>query len=472
MTPHRATRRHGHPRHRPVLLGLLALGLAGCAADGSSPLNRLTAGGATAASPPAADGASAPVRPGAGRPPSAAASAALAGPALKIGNKNIDPSAVVLDPKCETLVEPFELTDNFSELTSLGLGMLGDNAAAIAGNSIQKLTGQATGAAKPPVKLRHNISATVRRAAVRMNWLPMTLEVMYGEHLLDDMKDGLLPRTGRIGPALYAKGDALLAEVLAAVTEPHAYQFRLHISTRSGDNAMALPGGLIVIDKALVEKPELRDKAYFALAHEVAHVLQRHETRSVQARIVDTVSLSSAKGDLVKTMQQANREPAAVVALVLTGKLLFEKHFVNQELQSDACAVRLLDRTLADKRRVRASIQAFVDGLPPSTDKPAPGRPRPDPVVPAGNALLQPGTADAAGDLVELVTRPIDRHPSTEARVQNLNTMLRAIELPPARAGNAGAAGAPVGAAARPAAPRASAPRPAAAASAAGNRAR
>ena len=152
----------------------------------------------------------------------------------------------------------------------------------------------------------------------------------------------------------------------------------------------------------------------------------------MQARIVDTMSLKASLPEMIKTMRQVNSEPAAVVSLVLAGKLLFEKHFINQELQSDACAVRLVDRTLKDPRRVRASIQAFVNALTPNDRPAAPGRTvRPGG---AGPALVPPGTtdsadsADSAGDLVTLVTRPIDRHPSTEARIQNLNAMLRTLQ--------------------------------------------
>ena len=439
---------------RPPTLGALALALTwaftGCATDGLAPLGKLLPPVNSTATPPSPDPADSgrtrtaragsPARPGAtGTAASAAGDSAVQ---IRIGNQTIDPAAVVLDPQCQRLVEPFEIADNVAELASLGAGMLGDNASTLLGNQLQRLNPSATTGPARAVKLGHNIPADLRRQAVRMNWLPMPMEVMYGEHLLADMKTGLVPRDGRVGLTVYPKADALLAEVLASITERHAYQFKLFISSQAGDNAMALPGGLIVIDKALVDKPELRDKAYFALSHEIAHVLQRHETRSVQARIVDTVSLKASLPQLIKTMRQVNSEPAAVVSLVLAGKLLFEKHFVNQELQSDACAVRLVDRTLKDPRRVRASIQAFVNALTPSdrpNDRPAaPGRAlRPGG---ASAALVPPGTADSAGDVVELVTRPIDRHPSTEARIQNLNAMLRTLQAAPVRPSAAPAA--------------------------------
>ncbi len=425
-------------------MAALALAVSGCATDGKSPLDKLLSAAATPSATPSPE----PAKSGAARTAPLAtfapgATTRLLAPAdasasIRIGSQTIDPAAVVLDPQCQRLVEPFVITDNVAELASLAVGMLGDSAMDIATNQFDRLNPlnpKGAPARAAPIKPGHNIPAHLRRTAVRMNWLPMPMEVMYGKHLLGDMKTGLVPRDGRIGPALYGKADALLAEVLAAVTERHDYKFEIFVSSQAGDNAMALPGGLIVVDKALVDKPELRDKAYFALSHEVAHVLQRHQTRSVQARIVDTVSLKSSLPELIKTMRQVNSEPAAVVTLVLAGKLLFEKHFINQELQSDACAVRLVDRALKDPRRVRASVQAFVNGLAPTANaavRSQGGRP----AGPA-SALIAPGTADSAADLVELVSRPIDSHPSTEARIQNLNPMLRALQpapVPPAAA--------------------------------------
>ena len=447
---------------RPPLFAALALALAlalasafsGCATDGTSLLGKLLPAPSPPANPLQTDPTGAAgVRPTTPDSPTrttatgtAASTAADSAAQIRIGNQTIDPATVVLDPQCLRLVEPFVIGDNVAELASLGAGMLGDNASAIISNQLQRLNPNAAPVAAPAVKLGHNIPAHLRRTAVRMNWLPMPMEVMYGEHLLGEMKAGLVPRDSRIGPALYVRADALLAEVLASITELHTYQFKLFISSQAGDNAMALPGGLIVIDKALVQKPELRGKAYFALSHEIAHVLQRHETRSVQARIVDTMSLKASLPEMIKAMRQVNSEPAAVVSLVLAGKLLFEKHFINQELQSDACAVRLVDRTLKDPHRVRASIQAFVNALTPNDRPAAPGRTvRPGG---AGPALVPPGTtdsADSAGDLVTLVTRPIDRHPSTEARIQNLNAMLRTLQTATVRpaAAAASAASAP-----------------------------
>ncbi len=356
---------------------------------------------------------------------------------LRIGNKQVELAATELDPKCHTLVTPFNPTVNVAELSQMAAGMAAEMAAANAGArmaaSVQSAMGGPAAGKPPPAKptaaARHNISLSVRRAAMRMNWLPMSAETLYGNRMLDQMKDRLVERDEAVGVKLYPQADALLKEVLAAVGVPHAYHFSVHIRADAGENAMALPGGFLVIDKALVADPSRRNKAYFAVAHEISHVLQRHETRAVQARIVDTVSLKGSLPDLVKTVRQVHSEPKSVLALVVVGKLLFEKHFEDQELQADACAVRLLDTTLNDSRRLRAVLVAFIADLPSAAPVPARG---------SAAAKSHPD-AGALADVIELVARPINRHPSVEARLQNLRTMLADVEQRPLPAAKPGA---------------------------------
>ena len=73
----------------------------------------------------------------------------------------------------------------------------------------------------------------------------------------------------------------MLALVLSGVTEAHPYTFELHVRGAGEDNAMALPGGIVYIDAGLLREADPA-KARFALAHEISHVLRRHETRIAQ----------------------------------------------------------------------------------------------------------------------------------------------------------------------------------------------
>lgn len=382
-----------------VLIGVCCL-LPSCAIDGPLKLPATSAGMADSAEPAAS-------RPS--DPSSATVSAGTAGSSIKVGTKNVELVGVVFDPKCSSPVAPFDMTDNVEELAKFGTSMLGDGLSTYAGQQAQQLADLAAGkktakAAAPKVAA---LSPPLRRAAKRMNWLPMSVEDRYGAHLLDQMKGQIMPREGKIGPKFYPKADALLAEVLAGVKQPYAYKFEAFVSTESGSNAMALPGGRIVIDKALLDRPELRDKAHFAVAHEVGHVLQRHQTHALQSRVVDALALKGSLPDMIKTMKSAGSEPQAVVQLLVGGKLLFEKHSEQQELQADSCGMRLLDDGRAGDSRLLAAVTAFANSLP-----------KPQPAVKEDDGLAA---------VIDLVQRPVDAHPNTVDRKKNLDQML--VEL-------------------------------------------
>lgn len=407
--------------HRPALLtsavlaALAALLLPACGTDGPLLMPATSAGPAAAASAPA-------------KTSSVTVASSAAGPTVQVGTRKVELVGVEFDPRCQQLVAPFDATDNVGDLLSLGAELAGQGMGKAVAEQMQNLqqSGSAKKTAQPPI----GANQTLRRAALRMNWMPMALEQRYGRYLLEQMhsSERLMPADSGAGRRLYPQAQALLKEVLSGVKEPTAYQFEIFVSREPGENAMALPGGLIVIDKALLEKPELRNKAYFALAHEVSHVLQRHQTRAMQARVIDALSLKASLPDMVKTIHQAHSEPVAVMRLLIGGKLLFEKHAANQELQADACAVRVLDVALANDRRLIESVQAFASALP----KPAPEKPAAAPAaantattraLPATQTQASSGL-DALANLTDLVSRPVDQHPTTAERVKNLAEML------------------------------------------------
>jgi hypothetical protein len=335
-------------------------------------------------------------------------------PGLQVGTKAIPLRNLAVDKQCKILVAPFDLSDNLNKLGGLVTSDAISSIPALLQSAVQSNGGKDLGKAS-----RHRISADVREAIVMMDWLPMSAEVMYGQYLHDEMEDKVMKRDGRRAKPLYEKADALLAKVLSGIQDPYDYKFQIFIKTDRGENAMALPGGFVYIDEALVANPKLADKAYFALSHEISHVLQRHQTRAVQARIIDTISLASNVPEMLQRFKQTSGGNwKELIYTVVGGKLLFEQHFSNQELQADACAVAVLDNGLHDDRKLRETVQAFVVTLP-RTPPPPPPKDRKD-----STAASAQDQATAADSMVELVSRPIDIHPTPEARRKNLEIML------------------------------------------------
>jgi Zn-dependent protease with chaperone function len=149
------------------------------------------------------------------------------------------------------------------------------------------------------------------------------------------------------------------------------------------------------------------------LAHEISHVLRRHETRIAQSRVIDTISLTGATSDLVAALRDPTAISAGVLKTAAAGHKSFRQHYGDQELQADSCAVRVLSAALPIAE-VDAAVQSFIAILPAD--------------VPAAAALPSssrgaPRGSGSLDDLVVEVSRPVDRHPTSRERVDNLKAV-------------------------------------------------
>jgi Zn-dependent protease with chaperone function len=326
---------------------------------------------------------------------------------VMVGRKRVTLSSAELDKHCDRVVVPFALNANLADLTAL----------AAAGAS-ESLPGFLTGGAKDKqmTDSKHHVSRSVRERALKLNWMPMSLEKRYGRTIHDQAVSAgdLIERNSTLGKRLYPKADALLAALLGGVKQEHPYKFELHIRKANEDNAIALPGGIVYLDAGLFRDANPA-KARFALAHELSHVLRRHETRIAQARIIDTISLTGSTSDLVGVLKDPSAISAGVLKSATVGHKVFQQHYADQELQSDSCAVRVLHEALDDNRDVEAAIASFIASLPADGSSPSP----------SDGDKKQAGTTGVAalGGLVKEVSNPIDRHPSSRERVDNLNAM-------------------------------------------------
>ena len=331
---------------------------------------------------------------------------------VRVGRKTITLSSVEGDGKCTQMVALYEVTSNLGELMRVG--------ATEGIKSLGSLFTQGGTAATG----KHKISEPVRAAAIRMNWLPMPLEVAYGEHYLGVMREGgMLLERGGGNAKLYAQADALLASAMQNVGEPHPYNFQIHIRASNEGNALALPGGFLFLDANLLRNAKNQNLVQLALAHEIAHVLRRHETRALQARIVDTLSLTGGVTDLLNQLQDITKGSNEILKLIVSSKLQFERHKIDQELQSDACAVRLAQGMLNDDARLYAAVSDLLASLPPP--------------LKTSDPSYQAVTSTKLEDVAAIIERPVDRHPSTGERQARLTTGLQELTSAGVRPGRA-----------------------------------
>jgi hypothetical protein len=312
----------------------------------------------------------------------------------------------VLDKDCPDLVQPYKLSDNFLSI----INFEAKDAASRVANTIGGIfTGKS--ATAPTTE---GMSDSARLAAKQLNWLPMEAEELYGQREHEKETD-ILDRESKLGKKYYPTADAILQKLSAAITETHNYNFKIFILKHSSRNAVARPGGYLYLDQGLVDNAQQNRKAYFALAHEIAHVLQRHETKELQSMAIDSFT---AKEDMLTTLPKIKTNPELLMDHVKIGKDIYTQHHIDQELQADSCAARLLSRAYPDQNELSGILNAFLKDLPPPSDEPLPPPPR------TPSEKLVAATH-------EIVSTPMDRHPNSKERTDNLNAMYREITAPP-----------------------------------------
>jgi Zn-dependent protease with chaperone function len=123
------------------------------------------------------------------------------------------------------------------------------------------------------------------------------IPVSWEERLGQSVVDALAPVEKRCVDSNRSKK---LREILSALhsSHPHSpYKFRVIVVNSPAVNALAAPGGNILIFRGLLEKTATPEELAGVLAHEMQHVLQRHATRALLQQVSMKILLAAAMGD-------------------------------------------------------------------------------------------------------------------------------------------------------------------------------
>jgi hypothetical protein len=151
--------------------------------------------------------------------------------------------------------------------------------------------------------------------------IPLKLERKLGDLMIENMdKGGELIKGEKILNKL-----SLLLESFDPTIIKERDQIKLHLSRSGQVNAFALPGGHIVINFGLISKARRPEEVLGVLAHEMAHVTERH----ILNNILDSLGLFS----VVQFLWGDFSGVAAV--LINQGSFLLQKKF-SRSFESEA----------------------------------------------------------------------------------------------------------------------------------------
>jgi predicted Zn-dependent protease len=145
----------------------------------------------------------------------------------------------------------------------------------------------------------------------------------------------------------------VVERLVAQLPADQPYRFEVYLTNEDEANARALPGGLIYVSKAAARGSG--ELLTILLAHEVAHVTKRHQSRWVQGRLVDSATSIEQLLGLLRGNQEV-----ITATMAQAGGLnsRFARFGADQELEADACAVRL--GAAQPGFDVRAGVDAFL----------------------------------------------------------------------------------------------------------------
>ena len=129
------------------------------------------------------------------------------------------------------------------------------------------------------------------------SWMAPYIPVSWEERLGRSVVDTIAPVEKRCADSAQSKR---FQEILSALgsSVPHSpYKFRVMVVNSPAVNALAAPGGSIVIFRGLLEKTTTPEELAGVLAHEMQHILQRHATRALLQHVSMKILLAAAVGD-------------------------------------------------------------------------------------------------------------------------------------------------------------------------------
>jgi predicted Zn-dependent protease len=184
--------------------------------------------------------------------------------------------------------------------------------------------------------------------------------VQWESRLGDVIVEHIAPASERCTDAArQARIDGLAAAVLKPVAT--GYTFRIAVVNNPTVNALAAPGGAIVVFRGLLDRTESAEELAGVLAHEFQHVLHRHATRAIFQHASAGILMAAVVGDV-----------SAVVAFGLEGaRMLGDLSMSRQaEAQADRDAMQMLHEAGIDT----AGMVTFFEKIAQLQGDPGRGR--------------------------------------------------------------------------------------------------
>lgn len=200
------------------------------------------------------------------------------------------------------------------------------------------------------------------------------------ERLGRTVSEHLAPEQRRCTEPTRTQAIQEVTSVLTSVVRDSPYTFRVIVLNTPSVNALATPGGYVVVFRGLLERTRSAEELAGVLAHEFQHVLLRHSTRALLRHASTGVLIAALSGDVSGAMTYG----------LESARILAELRYSRQ------------DEEEADREGFRMLVAAGVD--------------------PAGMLGFFETLKKAPG-MAATLPPYLSTHPTTEGRIERLRSL-------------------------------------------------
>jgi predicted Zn-dependent protease len=183
-------------------------------------------------------------------------------------------------------------------------------------------------------------------ASVVTPYVPTSWEARLGRAV----SDHLAPADKRCVEATRTPAIEEIANALLVPVQKSPYTFKVAVVNHPSVNALAAPGGYVVVFRGLLEATESPEELAGVLAHEFQHILLRHSTRALLRHASTGLLVAAVTGDISGAMA------FGVEGARLLGELRYSR---QDEEEADREGLRLLVAAGVDP----AGMIAFFETL-------------------------------------------------------------------------------------------------------------
>lgn len=155
-----------------------------------------------------------------------------------------------------------------------------------------------------------------------------------------------------------------IGKSLVANSDNPSYPFHFFVVTDNTVNAFAGPGGYIGVNSGLIALTEAESELASVMAHEIAHVTQRHLYRAVEAAGRLTIPTLAATLAAILIGSQSPELGQAAIMAAQAGSVQFQINFTrSNEQEADRVGMQTLSQSNFDPR----SMPTFFERLQQSS---------------------------------------------------------------------------------------------------------